>query len=243
MSLNIRPLPKELQTITESELFEKPERILADINTIRTWLKKTPYIIPRTDDQSLANFLRSCKYSIERTKEKLEMHYTLKTLFPEVIKGHYPITEEILDIIRLGVVIPLPNLESPGAPRIILTRFVYDPNVYHAANIFRATSMMQEILLHEDDNSIIAGQINIIDNKGLSMGHMKHFDLPFVKKLTVAFQDGSAVRIKGLHYVNMPSFVMAMFNIFKGFLNEKIRSRVSDYGRAVKRLIIMIIFI
>lgn len=227
MALEIRPLSKELQHIAETELFENSERMKSDVDALKDWLKKSPYIRARADDQNLVNFLRSCKYSIERAKMKLEMHYTLKTAFPEVLKDHYPITEEMLQIIRLGVLVPLPVLETPGSPRILLTRFVYDPNQYHPATIFRTTCLIQDILLYEDDNTIVSGQINVVDNQGLSMAHLKQFDLPFIKKLTTAFQDGNPTRIKGLHYVNFPSFVMTIFNIFKGFLNEKIRSRVS----------------
>lgn len=230
MALTIRPLSNELQTIANNELNEKPDRMKQDIDALREWLKKAPYLRTRLDDQSLINFLRSCKYSLERTKAKIEMHYTLKTVFPEVMKGHYPITDEIIQIIRMGVVVPLPNLETPGAPRIVLTRFVYDPNEFNPATIFRATGLMQEILMYYDDNVIVAGQVNIVDNEALTMAHVKQFDLSLIKKLTVAFQDGGTTRIKGLHYVNFPSYVSTVFNIFKGFLNEKIRSRVRMFN-------------
>lgn len=56
---NIRPLSKELQLKAESELNEIPDRIEADLEIFRTWIKKSPHLNARLDDdQFLIVFLR-----------------------------------------------------------------------------------------------------------------------------------------------------------------------------------------
>lgn len=53
-----------------------------------------------TDDQWLVTFLRGCKYSLERTKEKLDNFYTIRSTIPEMyrIKHTDPKFDEILSL-------------------------------------------------------------------------------------------------------------------------------------------------
>lgn len=52
-----------------------------------------------TDDQWLVAFLRGCKYSLERTKEKLDLYYSLRSTAPEMynVKFNSPRFNDILD--------------------------------------------------------------------------------------------------------------------------------------------------
>lgn len=100
--VNIRPISKELALKAEKELFEKPERIQADVDALRAWIEKTPYLKARTDDQTLVNVLRACKYSLERAKVKIDTYYTVRSAFTEVFGNRYPITDRMIEIMRLG---------------------------------------------------------------------------------------------------------------------------------------------
>lgn len=122
---------------------------------------------------------------------------------------------------------PLPNTDGPDGPRIVLNRIgVYDPDKYELAELFRATLMIVDTLHLLDDNIIIAGQLGIMDSKGVTMGHLSKFNPLFMKKMSVTFQEANPARIKGLHYVNTPSAFLTLFNVFKTFLNDKVKSRV-----------------
>lgn len=91
--LNIRPLSIELKEKSYNELNETDERIEKDLEIIKEWLSKTSYMKSRTDDQFLIGFLRGCKFSIEKTKEKLDMFYSSRFIAPEL----YP-KDKILDL-------------------------------------------------------------------------------------------------------------------------------------------------
>lgn len=56
------------------------------------------------DDQWLLAFLRGCKFSLERTKEKLDMYYTVRTLTPEYFSDRDPMRPEIQAILKKGSV-------------------------------------------------------------------------------------------------------------------------------------------
>lgn len=100
--VNIRPISKELALKAEKELGEKPERIEEDVQALRTWIEKTPYLKARTDDQTLVNILRGCKYSLERAKTKIDTYYTVRSAFSEVFGNRYPITDRMIQIMKLG---------------------------------------------------------------------------------------------------------------------------------------------
>lgn len=100
--LNIRPLSVELIKIAKNELNEVPERIPEDIKALRAWIDTQPHLNPNLNDQFLVTFLRGCKYSLERTKEKIDTFFTMKTAMPETLANRDPTDPLILELIRLG---------------------------------------------------------------------------------------------------------------------------------------------
>lgn len=102
MSLSIRPLSPDLALKAEKECFEVPERIEQDVEALRTWLQKTSYLRGRLDDQSLVSILRSSKYSLERTKKKIDVGLTMRTLMPEIFGNLYPFGKDTLEILKAG---------------------------------------------------------------------------------------------------------------------------------------------
>jgi len=85
--LKIRPLPPDLLEHAIKKLNEDPKRRAADVQAIREWFKKQPHIIADPSDQLIISFLRACKFSLERTKEKLDLYYTVKSALPELFGG------------------------------------------------------------------------------------------------------------------------------------------------------------
>lgn len=158
---NIRPLPEPLALKAQKELNEVPERIDEDLAALRTWIAKQPHLKARTDDQFLVAFLRGCKYSIERAKEKIDLYYSVRTSFKEIMTDRDPMSEKNLELIRLGVGLPLPNTITPDGCRVILIRpGVYDADKYNILDVMRISLMANDIHLMEDDHMMVAGQVS-----------------------------------------------------------------------------------
>lgn len=230
MSLNIRPLSEALAKKAQVELNEVPSRLAEDVQTLKDWIAKQPHLRARTDDQFLVNFLRGSKHSLERAKEKLDLCYTMRTALPGIFTEEDPLSPKNLELIRMGGMLPLPKTATPDGPRIMLMRFVGDPSKYDVIDMMRVQTYISSICMIEDDNMIVAGQKGLIDLKGASMGHFTQFTPSLMKKFAVMTQDGNPMRMKGFHYINVPSFFGSVFNFFKGFLNAKMKSRVSGGG-------------
>lgn len=102
MTPQIRPLSANLQRIAIEELNEVPERLGADIETLRTWLKQQPHLRARIDDQFLVAFLRGCKFSLEKAKSKLDKFYTLRTRYPDFYTIRDVDSQRLHELLRLG---------------------------------------------------------------------------------------------------------------------------------------------
>jgi len=63
-------------------------------------LRSTNHCVP--DSQFLVTFLRGCKFSLERTKAKMDMYYTLRTALPEFYTNRDPMLPEIQKILKSG---------------------------------------------------------------------------------------------------------------------------------------------
>ncbi|GAB0090857.1 alpha-tocopherol transfer protein-like [Sergentomyia squamirostris] len=234
---NVRPLSEPLRIKAEKELFEVPERIEEDLASLRIWLGKQPHLKTRTDDQFLVAFLRGCKYSLERAKEKIDLFYSARTSFKEIMADRDPMSTKNLELIRLGVGLPLTNTVTPDGPRIVLIRpGVYEADKYDILDVMRISIMANDIHMIEDDQMMVAGQIGILDLANVTMAHFLQFSPTFVKKITVINQDAMPLRLKGFHYINTPPGFETVYNMFRRFLNEKNRNRLHVHGDNLESL-------
>lgn len=87
----IRPLNASLHIVAREQLFEETDKIQEHLDTLKEWIRKSAHLRSRTDDQFLVAFLRGCKYSLEMSKKKLDMFYTLRTHIPGSSSSFYEI--------------------------------------------------------------------------------------------------------------------------------------------------------
>lgn len=104
MTSNIRLLSKELQIKAETELNEVAGRLVSDVETFKNWIKKSAHLNGRTDDQFLLFFLRGCKFSLEKAKQKYDLYYTVRSGLPEIIGNRDPTDKKVLNLLKLGCV-------------------------------------------------------------------------------------------------------------------------------------------
>jgi len=55
-----------------------------------------------SEDRHILAFARGCKYSMEKTKRKLELMLTMRTALPEFFTGCDPYRPEIQALLKVG---------------------------------------------------------------------------------------------------------------------------------------------
>ena len=101
------------------------------VTALREWLKKQPHLssIPTGEEKFklfpqrrsfssndvalglinlsvdsifLLNYLRGCKYSLEKAKQKIDLAFTLRNALPEFFSGWDPMQPEMQEALKLG---------------------------------------------------------------------------------------------------------------------------------------------
>ncbi|XP_055703505.1 retinol-binding protein pinta-like [Phlebotomus papatasi] len=227
----VRPLSSELSLQAQDELGEISGKIESDLQALKDWIGKQSHLTARTDDQFLIAFLRGCKYSLERAKEKIDMYYTIRTAIPEFFVDRDPQNKKLLEVLRLGLSLPLPIPVPENGSRILLVKQgAYDPSKISVVDVLKVSYMITDVMIWDDDNCAVAGQTILVDLQGLSFGHLTQVTPTLLKKMTSSIQEAYPIRQKGMHFINpMPGFE-SLFKIFHGFLSEKIKKRTFVHG-------------
>lgn len=125
--------------------------------------------------------------------------------------------------------VPLPKTTHPGGPRYIFARqgLIEKYNV-DQADLFKVGTMMHDVMMCEDDNVTVAGLAMVQDMGGMTMGFLRSMSFSLSRKAMTCFQDGYPFRIKGSHIFNAGTVFETLYNMFKPFLKEKLKKRVSQ---------------
>lgn len=90
----------------------------------------------------------------------------------------------------------------------------------------KVSTMVTDVLLREDDNLVVAGQIGILDLADVTVEHFIQYNPAFIKKMTMMSHEGSPTRHRGFHYINTPNGFEQVFNVFKSVMKEESQARV-----------------
>ena len=178
-----------------------------------------------TDDGRLRTFLRGCKFSPEKVKQKLDMYYTMRNAVPEFFTNrdmNRPELAKIMDIVDMP---PLPGL-TPNGRRVVCLRAVDKGNLPdNVADGMKLAMMIGDIRLLEEKVGV-AGDVYILDASVASPVHFAKFTPALVKKFLVCVQEAYPVKLKEVHVINISPIVDTIVNFVKPFLKEKIRDRI-----------------
>ncbi|CAG9099755.1 unnamed protein product [Plutella xylostella] len=220
-----RPLSPELQEKAIKELNEDPKRLESDIRHMKEWISKQSHLKARTEDQWIVSFLRGCKFSLEKAKQKIDLYYTLYNSSPEFnsVRHNSPKFNEILDT---GCLLILPKPSAPDAPKVVIIRpGAFDANKVHISECMAVLNVLQEIHLLDDDNASVAGVVVVLDLDAVTINHFFQMTPMQMKRMVVASQDASPLRLRGQHYLNTPPGFETIFNAINSLLSDKNRSR------------------
>ncbi|XP_055904433.1 alpha-tocopherol transfer protein-like [Eupeodes corollae] len=222
----IREISPELAEKARTELNEVEKRIPEDIAALREWIFKQPHLNARTNDQFLVAFLRGCKYSLQKAKQKIDYFHAFKSISPKEFTN-IQISDKTMKLTKLGPLLPLPNPMKPDGPRIILTRYEgIDLDEFSYLDLFKNQIRIFDIAMHEDDNCVIGGFINVVDMANVKLSFFLKFDPVLGKKFGVFTEKAVPFRVGSVHIINFPSEAMTILKMIQQLMPKKIKERM-----------------
>ncbi|XP_057667926.1 uncharacterized protein LOC130900935 isoform X2 [Diorhabda carinulata] len=98
------------------------ESVFRDIKIIKEWLETQKHLPEIPSDNLIEFVLNNCKFSIEKTKQNLDMYYTLRNLIPDMYQNANPSTPDIEEVYKKAYMFPLPKL-TPSKERIMFFKY------------------------------------------------------------------------------------------------------------------------
>ncbi|XP_050514798.1 clavesin-1-like isoform X1 [Diabrotica virgifera virgifera] len=201
------------------------EDVMQDIQIIRVWLGTQKHLPEIPTDAMIEFFLTNCKYSIEKTKQNLDMYYTARDLVPDVYRNINPtIPSQVEAAYATACLVILPNL-TPNLHRVSIIRFRNDMLQKADINKFNANSLSNfyEVRIHED---LTMGDVTVIDYEHCSFSVMAKLSLVAMKQCVFVFEKVQSSRLKQLHLLNPPAFVDKILTLLKSFMKSKLKERI-----------------
>ncbi|KAF5291247.1 hypothetical protein FQR65_LT11425 [Abscondita terminalis] len=225
--MTLRSLTSELQKVANDELHEDVNRMQSDIEDIQKWIEKQPYLNIKIDEQLLVTFLRGCKWSLQKTKDKIQYFYAIRSLLPEFFENRDPFLPEIQNLLTKGLFLPLPKTKTLVGPTICLLRISTIPEEMNLNIICKYFFMLHDILLNEDDKFVIAGMVLLIDYTDVPLKLLTQVTPGFLKKFFVTFEKAYPLRIKNFIGMNTPKIIEGLYNnVIRLLCSEKLRNKL-----------------
>lgn len=206
------------------------------VECLREWLRTQPQLNARTDDWSLTCFLRGCKYKQDRARRKITNYYEMRSRVPEWFHQRDPTLPALMDLLKMGVFLPLRKKDAEGRTVVLIRAAIHDPYKHKQSDVFKIGKMLVDLLLETDEIMSIYGVFAVVDLSGVSLGHALHLTPPLIKKAVHAWQDCYPVRTRSMDFINAPVYVNVVLNIFRKFMNDKLKQRVHVHGKSISSL-------
>ncbi|XP_066153946.1 retinol-binding protein pinta-like [Euwallacea fornicatus] len=227
---------KSIKSILEQPSAAQLELILKDINEtseeqlrhneqyIQNWISYQTHFPKGIDPLFIRTTLRFSKHNLERTKKKLENHFAARHLYPEVYKNRSPISQEILQTMNTVNISFMPKLTSKGDRVLVSSLNRYDPSEFNTYNSVKLFFMIVDLCFSSD--YICAGDIVVFDATNFSVNHVTNFFGPIFKIVSTLPREAYAIRVKQMHFVNVPSALVKMMGLIKKLSHPKVRQSI-----------------
>ncbi|XP_023025312.1 alpha-tocopherol transfer protein [Leptinotarsa decemlineata] len=198
------------------------ENLNEDINILKRWVASQPHLPEIPNDHMMTCFLIMNKFSIENAKQKIDMYYTMRTLFPEFFLDKHPLSPHIQNTMNDLCFIPLPKATDEGYRVTIIQAFHDNTENFDICNYFSLTYSITEVRFQED---YPVGDVIIYDFSNLRMGHLVQFTPTIMKKTAAILEKTFNNNIKQVHCVNYPSFAEPVINLSMKMVKPKLAER------------------
>jgi len=231
---------EEILEAAKNDLGEDPKKLQDCMEHLRKWIDQSPHLQNiKKDDMVLKTFLRGCKYSLEKSKEKLDFFFTVRSTLPDWFDDWDPRHEVMQKYLKQGVYLPLPGYDKHGRHCVLMRPGKQDPATQKLEAGFKVSTMLMECALKSNEQATVKGFVLIQDMSGMTASHAAMINPALAKKAMTVWQDANPQNPKAMHFLNMPPVLVAVFTMIQNLQKEKMRKRnivhpKGDYSKLIE---------
>ncbi|XP_023024466.1 retinol-binding protein pinta [Leptinotarsa decemlineata] len=197
------------------------EDLKENIMIVKKWVETQPHLPEMPDDHMITSFLIMNKFSVENVKQKIDMYYTMRSLYPDYFENKHPLSPCMQDTMDKMCFIPMPKATDEEYRVIIFCIFEENADL-NIINFYSLLYNVIEVRMKEDYN---VGDIMVYDCKNLNLGHLAQCTPTQIKNYSTILEKAFNNNIKQIHLLNYPSFAEPVINLARRLLNPKIAQR------------------
>ncbi|KAG7303751.1 hypothetical protein JYU34_012321 [Plutella xylostella] len=189
-----------------------------DIAKLRAWLAAQPHLpSEHISDLDLILTFHCCGRSAQRAKQLLDLHYTLRTLFTHLFKDRQ-VDDAILSAMDCVLWLPLETRSHDGC-KVIYGRLVdYEPKKFNFSDDCRLAFMVMDLWQRAEGSW--PGLVLLVDMQGVALAHLTRLDYHTLQEFFYYLQEAMLVNLKGIHFLNAPSFMDKVLFIIRPFMKK-----------------------
>ncbi|XP_049878973.1 alpha-tocopherol transfer protein-like [Pectinophora gossypiella] len=208
----VQPFP------VEKEYGKNPDISRDDVHKLREWLKTQPHLPgEHLTELDLVIVYHCCERSAEVSKQVLDLHFTLRTLFAPFFKDRAldKKTDLAFDTVLYA---PLPTPTVHGYRAVYLRLLDPDPRNFMFVECVRTFMMMFD--LWQQEEGTWPGFVIMIDMDRATMSHVAKLDIMAVRQVLYFLQECMLVKLKEVHFLNAPVFMDKVMMMLKPFMKK-----------------------
>jgi len=218
---------EELRDAAARDFGETEEKMASSMANLREWIDQSPHLRNiRRDDQILKQFLRGCKFSLERSKEKLDNFHLVKGALPEWFDRWDPSEPGVAELLKQGVYLPLPGYDEQGRFVVLCSFGRINPSKVRSEDLVKASNMVIGCAMEGNEQASVRGFVMVNDLSGVKSSHLGLLGPATVKKLITMMETAWPMRPQAVHLLNPPSMVEGILSLVKSLQKEKMRQRM-----------------
>ncbi|KAJ3644876.1 hypothetical protein Zmor_022577 [Zophobas morio] len=210
---------------TKKKIYEtfgrNEEMVEDDVNIIKTWMQTQPHLPEILDDTRIKNFLNLNKFSLEKTKQKIDMYYTIRTLVPDIFQKGKLKLENIQKVFDDWYVFYFPMLVN-DVHRVYYMK-AKRPNIVEPVSITAVLFALYEIRLHED---FMVDDIVVVDMGNHTFRDVQQMTPTYMSNCHAIYKKVYSLRLKKIVFLNCPSYISILVALLKNVLTPKLFERV-----------------
>jgi len=190
---------------------------------LKRWAEENPHLHVRTEEKYLLPFLRVAKFDLEKAKKKLSNFYIMRRDRTEWYDDRDPRKPQIQEGVKKASFVILKKTFEHQLV-VIVRPMIHDPRTHHMDDVVKCGLMILDVAVMEEELAQIYGVIAIIDMANLSFGHLKQMTPNRIKHIVNSWQNFHC-RPQRIEFVNAPSFINVVLDVFKKFMTAKLKQR------------------